>query len=303
MKSNVEKLFYVGRSLACQVGTVHVRLFHANELLVAQQRENAELFQTIGRNTVIALWGKEAVRREIYSPYGSSLPGQALAPVGFNGQWRDLLTDGYPLGQGKRFYSPWLMRFLVPDTESPHGRGGLNPYCYCSADPINFYDPSGEARLKIFGFKVGGPLRFSSGLGNALRANDLSTNLKRSVRTSLKHGQSSEFSNKRDSAPVLVVVPAEKHESNTFTYGGERYRFTPKKMVSSSLHTVGVEHKTNPTTPSAPLYSSARGGENGRPNPGSATSSPPSPSPPGWQASIVPAESNRVVRTTNVLSA
>jgi len=35
------------------------------------------------------------------------------------------------------------MMFLSPDPLSPFGEGGINPYAYCSGDPINFRDPSG----------------------------------------------------------------------------------------------------------------------------------------------------------------
>lgn len=36
------------------------------------------------------------------------------------------------------------MRFNSPDSLSPFGRGGLNPYAYCLGDPVNFSDPTGR---------------------------------------------------------------------------------------------------------------------------------------------------------------
>lgn len=51
---------------------------------------------------------------------------------------------GYLLGNGYRTYNPALMRFNSPDSLSPFEAGGLNPYSYCSGDPINNIDPSGH---------------------------------------------------------------------------------------------------------------------------------------------------------------
>lgn len=77
-----------------------------------------------------------------YSPYGfmKTSPAPALA---FAGQRRDPLTGNYPLGNGRCFYSPTLMRFTACDSLSPFSRGGINSYAYCGGDPVNRHDPSG----------------------------------------------------------------------------------------------------------------------------------------------------------------
>ncbi|WP_236548769.1 RHS repeat-associated core domain-containing protein [Pseudomonas sp. S37] len=89
-----------------------------------------------------------------YSPYGlmavAALPGLA-----FCGQYRDPLTGGYPLGNGRRFYSPTLMRFMAPDSLSPFSRGGINGYVYCGADPVNRHDPSGASWVSVLLRAVG----------------------------------------------------------------------------------------------------------------------------------------------------
>lgn len=64
--------------------------------------------------------------------------------LGFASAYRDPVTDGYPLGHGYRWYLPSLMRFNAPDAFSPFGAGGVHPYAYCAADPINYCDPSGH---------------------------------------------------------------------------------------------------------------------------------------------------------------
>ncbi|WP_313739643.1 RHS repeat-associated core domain-containing protein [Pseudomonas sp.] len=78
-----------------------------------------------------------------YCPYGT-LAGGVGPCLAFTGERRSLLTGAYHLGNGHRLYSPDLRRFTSPDRLSPFGRGGLNTYAYCGADPINRVDPQGR---------------------------------------------------------------------------------------------------------------------------------------------------------------
>lgn len=64
---------------------------------------------------------------------------------GFNGERSDPFSGLYHLGNGYRAYNPILMRFNCPDSLSPFGEGGVNPYAYCFGDPINKSDPSGHS--------------------------------------------------------------------------------------------------------------------------------------------------------------
>lgn len=77
-----------------------------------------------------------------WSPYGSGDEADLLP--GFNGERTDPVSGTYHLGNGYRAYNPVLMRFNCPDSLSPFGAGGINPYAYCAGDPINFTDPSGH---------------------------------------------------------------------------------------------------------------------------------------------------------------
>lgn len=67
--------------------------------------------------------------------------------TGFNGEPPEPRTSHYMLGHGFRAYIPIIRRFNRPDTLSPFGKGGLNTYVYCAADPINRLDPSGHMNL------------------------------------------------------------------------------------------------------------------------------------------------------------
>ena len=67
-----------------------------------------------------------------YSAYGEqSAQQEVVTRLGFNGQLRELQISWYLLGNGYRAYNPRLMRFHSPDSWSPFGSGGLNPYMYC----------------------------------------------------------------------------------------------------------------------------------------------------------------------------
>lgn len=78
-----------------------------------------------------------------YSPWGHTLSNAA---IGFKGEWFNRLTSSYPLGNGYRDYSAVIMRFRSPDSLSPMGVGGINPYAFVSDDPVNWSDPSGHRR-------------------------------------------------------------------------------------------------------------------------------------------------------------
>lgn len=87
-----------------------------------------------------------------YSPYGHTASDM---PIGFKGELFNLLTCSYPLGNGYREYSPVIMRFRSPDSLSPMGKGGINPYAFALNDPVNWSDPSGHVRTLYRGTDSG----------------------------------------------------------------------------------------------------------------------------------------------------
>lgn len=85
-----------------------------------------------------------------YTGYGHAPVESGLSRLlGFNGECPDRITGHYLLGNGKRTFNPVLMRFNSPDELSPFEEGGLNAYAYCAGDPINYYDPTGNARFHV----------------------------------------------------------------------------------------------------------------------------------------------------------
>nr|WP_314483547.1 RHS repeat-associated core domain-containing protein [uncultured Pseudomonas sp.] len=143
----------------------------------------------------------------VYTPYGYS--SQHPEWLGFNGEWPDLMTRHYLLGNGHRGFNPVLMRFNSPDGMSPFGRGGLNAYSYCQQDPINYEDPNGN-------FRVG---RFISRLAGRVTGNTRSKSISSALHTSVtpvlvapikpfgkKNGAGKFFSNSKETKMTMKQV-------------------------------------------------------------------------------------------------
>jgi len=113
----------------------------------------------------------------------------SVSLLGFNGERFDPVSGATQLGNGYRAYYPALRRFNCPDSWSPFGHGGINPYAYCVGDPINRADPSGHfswqaglgigmGLLGILGilgavFTAGASLVAAGSLGAALAASSV----------------------------------------------------------------------------------------------------------------------------------
>ncbi|MDT0321859.1 RHS repeat-associated core domain-containing protein [Streptomyces millisiae] len=130
-------------------GDQHTRLVRLGSTCVAQHREGVQtstiLFGADGKQTVLVATetGKQS-EEYAYTPYGDRRPAAAESVLGHDGERADPATGCYHLGNGYRAYNPLLMRFTVPDSLSPFGGGGINPYAYCLGDPINRTDPTGH---------------------------------------------------------------------------------------------------------------------------------------------------------------
>ena len=89
------------------------------------------------------LWRSDTRQNISYTPFGST-DNDTPGDIGFTSERRDPVNGHTHLGNGYRSYSPTLMRFTCPDSLSPFGAGGVNPYAYCGGDPMNRADPSGH---------------------------------------------------------------------------------------------------------------------------------------------------------------
>ncbi|KAF4561715.1 RHS repeat-associated core domain-containing protein [Pseudomonas shirazica] len=142
--------FYKSENLTTEIAAQgNRRLLWANDMALAQldQAPSAKMLRVDLANSVLGIGSWPMA----YSPYGYLATDRLEALLGFTGQRYDRVTQGNPLGAGRRFHSPGLMRLCTEDPSSPFGKGGLNSYAYCVGDPINRDDPTGESsRLLLF---------------------------------------------------------------------------------------------------------------------------------------------------------
>jgi RHS repeat-associated protein len=149
--------FYCKSRLATEIqGTLEHSIFQHDDQLLAQRRLEGDicvnaLLATDQQRSVLHTLDKNSAPMPIaYSPYGHRHGESGLISLlGFNGERPDPVTGHYLLGNGYRAFNPVLMRFNSPDSLSPFGSGGFNPYAYCLGDPVNRYDPNGHVSLSI----------------------------------------------------------------------------------------------------------------------------------------------------------
>lgn len=123
-------------------------LYNGDQPLAQQSAAGADalLLHTNANNSVMAESQAGARRSATYSAYGARHSDDPFASLlAFNGEVLEQDCGWYLLGRGYRAYNPGLMRFHSPDSLSPFGSGGLNPYTYCLGNPIALRDPTGHA--------------------------------------------------------------------------------------------------------------------------------------------------------------
>lgn len=150
--------FYCKSRLATEIqGVMRYTIMRDDDQLLAQLQDDGTASKTTilitnQQHSVLDTLGAKKQRQPItYAPYGfRPAASRLLSLLGFNGECPDPVTGCYLLGSGYRAFNVLLMRFNSPDSLSPFGQGGINAYAYCSADPINNYDPSGHLKLPSF---------------------------------------------------------------------------------------------------------------------------------------------------------
>ncbi|MFJ4682738.1 RHS repeat-associated core domain-containing protein [Streptomyces sp. NPDC088789] len=148
--STTSTLHYQDTQLALVTeGERTTRLLHLGAACAAQHRSGAgqsetRLLGTDGKGTVLIAAAGKNHEESAYTAYGHRTAGGDTSILGYDGQRTDPATGWLHLGNGYRAYHPLLMRFTTPDSLSPFGAGGINPYAYCLGDPVNRTDPTGH---------------------------------------------------------------------------------------------------------------------------------------------------------------
>jgi RHS repeat-associated protein len=139
------RIFYQMEHACLYSGAVTERIFIADTTLLAQKSSadtKALLIQLDSAGSIIGAMAPHI--SQLFTPYGASAPGSLVTILAFCGQPLDRASNTYPLGNGRRSFSPSIMRFTTSDSMSPFGRGGPNAYAYCQGDPVNRHDPNGQ---------------------------------------------------------------------------------------------------------------------------------------------------------------
>jgi RHS repeat-associated protein len=152
--------FYLKERLTSEIqGSVQRSIFQQDDQLLAQQQRQdgvveTTLLGTDPQRSVLHALDATQPHPLAYTPYGHhAAQSGLLSLLGFNGERPDPVTGHYLLGNGYRAFNPTLMRFNSPDSMSPFGKGGLNPYAYGLGDPINKSDPTGHFNIITSPFK------------------------------------------------------------------------------------------------------------------------------------------------------
>lgn len=244
--ANHSLFFYQANSLiAVKQGSDHRAVFRSSGVPLAEQRSGpleTSLLAVEGKGTVMQAVCAGLSEPYTYSAYGHN-PGlpSPMTLLGFNGEALVALHADYALGQGHRSFSSARMRFNAPDSLSPFGAGGLNAYCYCAGDPVNYLDPTGKMprRMLANGKKV---LRRTDRPG-LTRTQSLPNDAFPGATASRKlHGQVSASSERVSaSADNLAQAATTSHKS---LLGRPAEQQPPHAISTSSLSIVSTDSST-----------------------------------------------------------
>ncbi|PHM74691.1 RHS repeat-associated core domain-containing protein [Xenorhabdus kozodoii] len=168
-----QELYYQGATRVTEIlresGTATRLLRAKGEAAATITGSHAQLLGTDGHSVLVSHPDEGDETRYRYSPYGQQADTEHNPDIpAYNSERFDPVAGAYHLGSGYRAYNPVLMRFNAPDSLSPFGAGGLNPYAYCLGDPINRLDPTGHFSLGNLLGIVAGVIGLTVGLMMAI---------------------------------------------------------------------------------------------------------------------------------------
>ncbi|WP_236707810.1 RHS repeat domain-containing protein [Pseudomonas sp. Leaf48] len=142
--------FYQGYSLShTRQGDTYTQYLFDGDRPLGQERSDDPaqtiLLMTDASPHVIGEILQSGIKTVAYTAYGArSSEDELRSLLAFNCEVYEEVTQWYLLGRGYRAYNPNLQRFHSPDSFSPFGSGGVNPYVYGLGNPVTFRDPTGH---------------------------------------------------------------------------------------------------------------------------------------------------------------
>lgn len=235
--------FYCKNRIATEIqGQLKHSIFQYDDQLLAQRqsdgtRVDSALLAPDRQRSVLHTVSPGLSRPIAYSAYGfRSAENGLLSLMGFNGERRDAVTGRYMLGNGYRAFNPVLMRFDIPDSWSPFGKGGFNPYAYCLGDPVNRRDPNGHVSFWDRLIQFAG--RTPAGRGRAVSR--LTGSISPGGRTSSNPGVGTV------SRPAMTQEPI----TTSFTYHAG-FGIENRSGLTGSLDSIASSRSTRSSTSSA----------------------------------------------------
>ena len=136
----------------------------------------AYYYQRNLQGDVVAIYDTSGVKvaNYTYDAWGNCTASGSMArinPIRYRGYYWDSETNWYYLNS--RYYSPEFRRFISPDDTNyldPETPNGLNLYCYCGNDPVNYCDPSGHLPQWAWKLIIGTAFIFVGALVTAVTA-------------------------------------------------------------------------------------------------------------------------------------
>jgi RHS repeat-associated protein len=205
--------FYQGDKLiTVKQGDQNRTIFRNADMPLAEQQtgeaSGTGLLATDDKGSVLSVQDEDSEEDHHFAAYGHdpTLPSKRTT-IGFNGEAFEPASTSYLLGLGYRSYSPHLRRFFAADNWSPFGKGGLNAYCYCEGDPINFIDPTGQMMRRVV-LPNGQTFKVNKNMAVAIGPPTVRTPPKRSLSPASQHAQTQwRQPGRSDSSPHIASQP------------------------------------------------------------------------------------------------
>ncbi|SHL12484.1 RHS repeat-associated core domain-containing protein [Desulfatibacillum alkenivorans DSM 16219] len=154
--------FYAGSLYEVKNGVATKYIFGADRRIAKiTDGEGVRYFSKdhLGSSTVVTDDSGAVVEQADYRPFGEDrfYTGSVATPTPYKYTDQELDTSTGLYNYDARHYDPAIGRFISPDSLIPNAYDPqqLNPYAYCSNNPLRYVDPTGHAVVDVTGAMIG----------------------------------------------------------------------------------------------------------------------------------------------------